>query len=110
MRQHETLYLLADLTQWLKREPTKEELAHSFWLNAELFAGSRSDMRVNLLRLREKGAVELVRCSKACHAWHVHMTSRGHALLGEWNAKGCGAEQKTDEECERPQFKFERVA
>lgn len=110
MRQHEFLYLLADLTGWLEREPTREELSYNFWLNAELFAGSGSDMRVNLMRLREKGAVELRHCCPTCHALHIHITPRGLALLAEWNAKGCGAEHKTDEECERPAFRFEKVA
>lgn len=108
MRQHELLYLLADLTDWMKREPTREELTYNWWLNRELFAGSPSDMRVNLLRLREKGAIALKRCCPTCHAQHVHMTPKGHALLAEWNAKGCGAEHKTEEECERPpRFHFE---
>lgn len=110
MRQHEFLYLLADLTDWLQREPTREELSYNYWLNAELFGGSRGDMRMCLRRLVEKDAVRFVHCSPTCHARHIRITPRGRALLGEWNAKGCGAEQKTDEECERPKFNFQRVA
>lgn len=106
MRRHELLYLLADLTDWLGRDPTREELSESFLLNKELFNEGHSGMGRCLRYLKETQCVEERGCCETCHARHVHITPKGRALLEEWNAHGCESENRDDTTCRPGRFEF----
>lgn len=95
MTTHDFLNFLSELTNFLGRAPTREELSANYWENAgkgaPLEATFRGELRNALLWAKKQGFVlDRAKCSPDCHARHVALTIQGYDTLVHWNKAGCG--------------------
>lgn len=92
---HDFLNFLSELTRFLGRAPTREELSVNYWMNAgaggALEASVRRELKSSLQWAKQQGWVlDRAKCGSDCHARHVALTAQGHATLEHWNEAGCG--------------------
>lgn len=92
---HDFLNFLSELTKFLGRAPTREELSVNYWENAgqgkPLQATVRGEMQSCFRWSKAQGWVlDHAKCGPDCHARHVALTAQGYAMLERWNRAGCG--------------------